>query len=203
MKNVLTLFVALSVLALAGFIAPEKEKVTYAVDAQQSTIAWTGKKVTGQHEGTIKLKEGDLTVEGNKLTGGSFTVDMPTLTDHDLSGKDKAKLEGHLKSDDFFGVETHPEATFVITQATPKKGKQYEITGDLTIKGKTEPITFPATVTVKDSKVTADATLEIDRAKFDVRYGSGSFFDNLGDKAIYDNFELKISLVASNSTVGK
>lgn len=203
MKNVFSSFYALGILALLAFTAPDKEKVTYTVDTQKSEIDWKGTKVTGEHVGTIQLKEGSLTAEGNKLTGGHFTVDMTTLVDTDLSGEDKAKLEGHLKSDDFFGVEKHPEANFVINKATSKDGNTYEISGDLTIKGITNPITFPATVNVEDNQITADATITVDRAKYDVRYGSGSFFDGLGDKMIYDEFELQVSLVASQAQVGK
>lgn len=204
MKNAFTKIYALGIIAaLFAFVAPEKEEVTFEVDPQQSQVAWKGEKVTGQHDGTVQLKEGTLTIQGDKLSSGHFTIDMSTIENNDLSGEDKAKLEGHLKSDDFFGVESHPEAIFVITKAKQKKGNQYEISGNLTIKDKTDKVTFPATVKVQDEKVTADATINVDRTKFGIRYGSGSFFDNLGDKAIYDDFELKISLVANQAEVGK
>lgn len=179
---------------LAAFVAPRK---TYTVDVQQSTIKWTGKKVTGEHTGTLQLKQGNITIDDNQLTGGSFTVDMASLDNEDLSGEDKAKLEGHLKSDDFFGVANHPEAILEITDVQPKGSNQYEVTGDLTIKGSTKPVTFPATVRIKNGKLTAEASLEVDRTKYDIRYGSGSFFDALGDNMIYDNFELQVSLVAN------
>lgn len=204
MKNVFTKFYVLGVVALLfAFVAPDKEEVTYVVNPQQSQVHWQGEKVTGEHNGTVSLKEGTLTAQAGALTGGSFTIDMNSLDNQDLTGEDKDKLEGHLKSDDFFGVEKHPEATFVIKDAKQKKGNQYEISGDLTIKGITQPLSFPATVTVKDEKITADATIVVDRTKFDIRFGSGSFFDNLGDKAIYDDFELKVSLIASQEEVGK
>lgn len=203
MKKVFSHFYALGIIALLAFTAPDKEEVSYTVDTQKSEIHWKGTKVTGEHTGSIQLKEGALVVEGNKLAGGNFIVDMKTIVDEDLTGEYKTKLEGHLKSDDFFGVEKHPEASFVINKAAQKKGSTYEISGDLTIKGITHPITFPATVNVKNNQVTADATIIVDRAKYDVRYGSGSFFEGLGDKMIYDEFELKVSLVASQAQVGK
>lgn len=167
------------------------------VDATASKIEWVGKKVTGEHSGTINIKEASLTVEGGVLKGGSFTVDMTSITDTDLTGEWKEKLEGHLKSDDFFGVATYPTSSFVITKAVPQGPGKYKVIGNITIKGKTEEIQFPATVEEKDGKYYATASLIIDRSKFDVRYGSGSFFDNLGDKTIYDDFELKVSLVTT------
>ncbi|WPP52784.1 YceI family protein [Catalinimonas niigatensis] len=193
--------VALMTLVLASFTLPVKT-TSYNVDTNQSKVEWIGRKVTGEHNGSIKIKEGNLEVDGNNLQGGSFVIDMNSLTNADLEGEYKGKLEGHLKSDDFFGVATHPTAQFVITKAKAKKDGQYDITGDLTIKNITNEVTFPATVKVSGSQVTADAKITVDRSKYDVRYGSGSFFDNLGDKTIYDEFDLQVSLVA-NTAVGK
>lgn len=172
-------------------------KDNYKVNTQESTVEWVGKKVTGQHNGVISLEGGRLEMEDGQLVGGIFTIDMTTIEDTDLSGGSKEKLEGHLKSDDFFGVEKYPTATFVITKAVPQGPGKYKIVGNITIKGKTEEIQFPATIEEKDGKIVATADLSIDRSKFDVKYGSGSFFDNLGDKTIYDNFDLSISLVAN------
>ncbi|MEO9485044.1 MAG: YceI family protein [Ekhidna sp.] len=172
-------------------------KENYKVNTTESTVEWVGKKVTGQHSGVISLQGGSLEMEGGQLVGGTFTIDMTTLEDTDLSGGSKEKLEGHLKSDDFFGVEKFPTSTFVITKAVPQGPGKYKIVGNITIKGKTEEIQFPASIEEKDGKVIAKATLSVDRSKFDVKYGSGSFFDNLGDKTIYDNFDLSISLVAN------
>jgi len=129
--------------------------------------------------------------DGTKLTGGEFVVDMTSLVTTDDMGDSKAKLEGHLKSDDFFGVETHPTSKLVITSVKPFNDKSSTVTGDLTIKGITKPITF--VISIYADK--AMATLKVDRAKYDVRYGSDSFFDNLGDKTIYDEFDLVVNLV--------
>ncbi len=187
---------SLLISALVAFsFSGEKKDVN--VDIESSTIKWVGKKVTGQHNGTITLKGGRLEMEDGVLVGGLFTMDMTSIIVEDLSGGSKGKLEGHLKSDDFFGVETFPSSTFVITKAVPQGPGKYKIVGNITIKKTTEEIQFPATIEEKDGKMIAKADITIDRSKFDVRYGSGSFFDNLGDKTIYDNFDLSVELVAN------
>ena len=168
---------------------------TFAVS--EGTVNWEGTKVGGAHTGTINITEGSLEVKDGNIVGGKLTIDMNSLACTDLEGEYKGKLEGHLKSDDFFGVEKYPTATFAITKAVPQGPGKYKVVGNITIKGTTEEIQFPAEVSVEGGKVTAKADLTIDRSKFDIRYGSGSFFDNLGDKTIYDDFELSISLTAS------
>lgn len=180
-----SLILILAVSATTFSFAQKKE-----IKASESSITWTGKKVTGSHAGTLNFSEGSLTFEADQLTGGEFTVDMTTLAVTDLeAGKGKEKLEGHLSSDDFFGTKNHKTAKLVITKVA-KTGEVYNVTGDLTIKGKTNPITFD--LAIKDN--TATSTLAVDRTKYDIKYGSGSFFDNLGDKTISDNFELVVSL---------
>jgi polyisoprenoid-binding protein YceI len=132
------------------------------------------------------------------LSGGEFAIDMATIKATDITGGMAEKLEGHLKSADFFGVEAHPTAKFVITKVVSRGTPgDYRITGDITIKEKTEEIKFNAKVTEADGIYTATADLKLDRTDFDVRYGSGSFIDNLGDKTIYDEFDLGIKLVTS------
>ncbi|MCM4155940.1 YceI family protein [Gramella sp. AN32] len=163
---------------------------TKQVDIKNSTITWKGEKVTGSHHGTINLKSGHFKIEDEKILGGEFVMDMSSITVTDLSGENKGKLEGHLKSEDFFGVEKHPSAKLVITSAAQKGEGNYGIVGDLTIKEQTHPITFD----LKMDANSASTKLTIDRSKYDIRYGSGSFFDNLGDKTIYDNFELDVNL---------
>ncbi|MFS4469449.1 YceI family protein [Maribacter sp. 2210JD10-5] len=161
------------------------------VKVSESSVTWKGYKVTGSHEGTIGLKSGYLEMEGEKLTGGEFVVDMTSLTVTDLkAGDGKEKLEGHLKSDDFFGTATHATSKLVINSAKPFNKNSYTVQGDLTIKGITKPITL--VVSMFENKATA--TMKVDRAKYDVKYGSGSFFDDLGDKTIYDEFDLVVDL---------
>ncbi|MCG2459637.1 YceI family protein [Flavobacteriaceae bacterium F89] len=189
-KNTLSL--ALTVLFATSALASNPiDKIKKSVSTEKSTVTWKGYKVTGSHYGTIDLKAGHLVFDGDQLIGGDFSVDMTTLVSHDLQGEDKGKLEGHLKSDDFFGTETYPSANLVFTNVEATGKNSYKITGDLTVKGKTHPVTFD--LSVYGSKATAN--VKIDRSRYDVRYGSGSFFDDLGDKTIYDEFDLVVDLV--------
>jgi len=188
MKNFKTIAIALLVAFSTAAVSAQTKKV----DASKSKITWVGKKVTGQHEGTVNLKEGSLIFKGDKLKGGSFTVDMNSISATDIKAdQGKDKLDGHLKADDFFGTDKYPTSTLVFKKIGDKGNGVYTVTADLTIKGKTNPATFD--VTVKGN--TANAKLVIDRTKFDIKYGSGSFFDNLGDKTINDNFDITASLV--------
>ncbi|MEQ8471612.1 MAG: YceI family protein [Marinoscillum sp.] len=184
------------------FSSGEGTKTTYTVDTDASSVAWVGKKVTGQHNGVVDLKTGSFEFSEGKLVGGSFVVDMTSIEVQDLSGEYKGKLEGHLKSDDFFGAEKYPSSNFVITKVKSNGAGKYDITGDLTIKEKTEKITFPAQLVEANGKVTGVASLTIDRSKYDVKYGSGSFFDDLGDKTIYDDFELTVNIVGVENNQG-
>ena len=163
---------------------------TVTVKADESTVTWKAYKVTGSHNGTVALKSGSLVFDNSTLKGGEFVVDMTSIICTDLEGEYKEKLEGHLKSDDFFSVTSHQTSKLVFTDVKATGKNSYEVTGDLTIKGITKPVTFD--VSVYGSKATA--TLKVDRAQYDVRYGSGSFFDDLGDKTIYDEFDLVVDL---------
>lgn len=176
--------------------------VTYTVDNQSSKLVWTGKKVTGAHTGNISLSAGNLVVSNNKLKSGSFDIDLTSLTVTDLTDKDyNAKLVGHLKADDFFSVEKFPKAKFVTTAVTAKGGENYEISGKLTIKGITNDVKFPAIVKVEKNKTTAQAKILVDRTKYDIKFRSKNFFENLGDKAIENDFELDVNLVAQAGNV--
>ena len=181
---------------------PAKAAATMKVDPQASKIEWFATKVTGKHNGTVGLQGGTVEVTGDRLTGGSFVIDMKTIKVLDLQDAGyNAKLVGHLNSEDFFGVEKNPTSTFKITSVAPIKGAEagkanYNVTGDLTIKGHTNSVTFPATVTVTTSQLTATGSLTVDRSKYDVRYGSNSFFDNLGDKAISNDMVFNVNVVA-------
>lgn len=164
-----------------------KEK---SIKVDESQVKWKGYKVTGEHEGTISLKSGILVFDGKTFTGGEFVMDMTSINTTDLKGGGKSKLDGHLKSADFFGVDKHPTASLKITGAEKGKDNKYSIKADLTIKDITNAITFDMYV-MKDK---ATAFVKIDRTKFDIKYGSASFFDNLKDKAIYDEFDLNVTL---------
>ncbi len=181
---------------LAILVMAATSTTSYKVDLASSNIVWKGYKVTGEHTGTVKLKNGDLQLADGKLTGGSFEIDMTTINCVDLEGPVAGKLVGHLKSDDFFGVEKYPTAKFVITRAFPTDSKgNYKIVGNLTIKETTKEVKFQANVSEANGQTTATGKITIDRSEYNVRYGSGSFFDNLGDKTIYDEFDLNVTLV--------
>ncbi|QZE15000.1 YceI family protein [Halosquirtibacter laminarini] len=165
---------------------------TVKVDTKNSNIEWIGKKIGGQHNGAIQLKEGVLKFKNGNIQSGEFVVDMNTITNTDLDSKTyQDKLVGHLKSDDFFGVAKYPEAKLHIISSTPFNNNETTVTGNITIKGETEKITFK----VKRSNNIYTASLEVDRSHFNVRYGSNSFFDNLGNKAIDNIFTLNIKLI--------
>lgn len=186
MRNLKTIAIAL----LVAFGTTVATAQTKKIDAKKSTINWVGKKVTGEHSGTVNFKEGNVIFKGNKVAGGNFTVDMTSLTSTDLSGDWKTKLDGHLKSEDFFGTEKNPTSTLVFKKIATKSNGVYTVTADLTIKGITNPVTFD--LTTKGN--TADAVVTIDRTKYGIKYSSKSFFDNLGDKTIYDDFTLNVHL---------
>jgi polyisoprenoid-binding protein YceI len=193
MKRIIIAILAMGVLTVS-------HAQTFNADPTQSKIKWHGSKVTGEHFGFINLKSGKLMMDNGQVKGGEFIVDMTSMTNTDIeSEKYNQKLIGHLKSDDFFGVNTFPEATLKIKSAkvSTEEGSTHSFKGDITIKGKTEEITFPANVKFEGDKMMATAKITIDRSKFDVKYGSGSFFEGLGDNLIYDDFDLEINLVAS------
>jgi polyisoprenoid-binding protein YceI len=161
-------------------------------------LQWTGKKVTGEHSGYINLKEAKLKMKDDKIVNGKFVIDMASITNTDLTDAEyNQKLVGHLKSDDFFGVAKFPTAELVITESSAIANNQMTVKGNLTIKGITKPIEF--TATKMDNSLSAK--IIIDRAKYDVRYGSGSFFDGLGDKMIYDDFEIIATLVITDQAI--
>jgi polyisoprenoid-binding protein YceI len=193
----LTFVMALAAVLSLAFTTPVEKAAPFKVDVAGSAIKWTAYKVTGKHFGKITLKSGSLDVSKTKLTKASFEADMTSLTVEDISGEWADKLKGHLMSDDFFSVEKHKTATFVSTKVVPNgKPGGFTVTGDLTIKGITKPITFDAIVKNEAGKVTGTAAIKVDRTNYDIKYGSGKFFQGLGDKAIYDEFDLEVTLVA-------
>ena len=179
------------------FTTPEAGVEKIDINVASSSVKWTGAKVGGSHNGAITLKSGSLAIEEGRLVGGSFVIDMTSISNEDLQGEYAGKLVGHLKSDDFFGVETYPTASFEITNVVPQGTGKYKVEGDLTIKGITKSIKFPASVEEKDGAYVATADITVDRSEYNVKYGSGSFFDDLGDKVIYDDFNLSVSLTTS------
>lgn len=191
-------------------IAPEQIDLTgaeaYLVQVEDSSLAWEGemKLVDKKHNGTVAIKSGQLMIRDGQVLVGEAIIDMPTITDEDLTGDDKTKLEDHLKSEDFFGTEIYPEAKLVITKAelaSQDNTTDYNITADLTIKDKTNSITFPAKIEMVDEVATATAEFTIDRSLWDIRYGSDSFADDLGDKVISNDIKFTIELTAKKPVV--
>lgn len=187
MKNITSLIFAAFTLLTSNFIAQD-----YIVNTEKSKIHWIGKKVTGEHDGFIQLKQGQFSVIDDQIKKGQFTIDMNSMTCTDIEDAQyNQKLIGHLKSADFFGVDQYSTANLVLTKSSRFNNNQCVVQGNLTIKNKTDVVKF----LVKREGETFKATIEVDRSKYDVRYGSSSFFDNLGDKVIYDVFELEVELI--------
>ena len=161
------------------------------VDVTASVLNWKGSKPTGSHNGTVALKSGNLDVKNGLLNGGVFVVDLTTIKNLDMAGSNgAAKIEGHLKGDDFFDVEKYPTSTFTITKVK-KDGSKLAVTGNLQIKDVTKSITIPAMISTESGvTVFKSEVFNINRADFNVKYGSKSFFDNLKDKFIDDMMEM-------------
>jgi polyisoprenoid-binding protein YceI len=182
--------------AIFALFASSTFAAEFKVDAKASQLKWTGEKVTGSHWGYVNIKSGVVNVDDNKIKNGNFDIDMTSLSVKDIEGEYHDKLVGHLKSDDFFSVEANPVSAFKIKWVKDNGNNTAKITGDLTIKGITKQLTFDAKYTLTGDKMVAEATIPVDRTKYDIKYGSGSFFDSLGDKTIYDEFILDLKLVA-------
>lgn len=165
------------------------------VDLTASLLAWKGTKPGGAHNGTVALKPSSLVVDNGVITGGEFTIDMASIKNEDIKDAEyAAKLVGHLSNEDFFDVAKYPTSKFVITSVADKDGK-LAVTGNLTIKDVTKSITIPASLTEADGVYTFTSDkFNIDRADFNVKYGSKKFFDNLKDKFIDDLVEMSFEV---------
>jgi polyisoprenoid-binding protein YceI len=175
------------------------EKGSYDIINTESELKWIGKELsTDTHTGTLALKKGKIDVNANGVINGEVEIDMTTIIVTDMQGKWGKKLEGHLKSPDFFGVEKYPNA-FIAFQSDENtiKNNQINLTGELTIKDITHPISFTAELLQKKPTLKAKASMSFDRSKYDVRFRSGKFFENLGDKLILDDIEVDVLLVTN------
>ncbi|MBI4932092.1 MAG: YceI family protein [Bacteroidetes bacterium] len=199
MKKTIYGVTVIGMIALSAFTMNDD---IYKVDTKASSLEWTGKKLTGEHNGTILLSSGEITMKKDVVTGGKFEIDMTSIEDKDLSGEWKTKMDGHLKSADFFDPVKFPKGKFEIISATPIKDAKegdftHHVKGNLTIKEITNLIEFDAVIKMKGENIACVGTATIDRSKFDIKYGSKSFFPEIGDKIIYDEFTVKFNVVAS------
>lgn len=169
----------------------------YVIDTTETSLAWTGRKITEAHNGFISIAKGEFKIEKGNIASGFYSVDMNSISCLDLTNpKSNSKLINHLKGDDFFSADKFPNADFKITSVTPVEGNNYNITGVLTIKGISNEISIPAVITPEGNKIKATAGFSIDRTKWDVKYQSKTIFPELADKFIYDDIEFKLELVA-------
>ena len=168
----------------------------YVMDNDNSSIKWTGRELsTKSHYGSLQMKNGSLTVNTDGTVNGIIKIDMTTIDCEDLQGRSKASLERHLRSDDFFSVESHPIATLTFkSEGGIGAGNKLAFNGDLEIKGISHPISFESELKSVDPKVSALADMTFDRSKYNVRFRSGTFFQNLGDKLIYDDIEISVDI---------
>ncbi len=160
-----------------------------------------GEKVTGQHNGNLQLKRGEVEIKDGRLTGGKLVFDMKSIRVLDIEDKKRNKsLERHLKDEDFFGVSNYPYSVFEITSAHPIKkagddAENYDLSGELTIKGITHTVSFKARVDIKSRHSKASGMILVDRTRYGIKYKSGKFFEGLGDRAIYDDFAISFEVV--------
>ncbi len=218
MKNRLSIFVT-SLLFIACHQVPESDATTAAdkqqnaaltgdnflIDTSKSYVTWVGTKVNGSHTGSIRIKTGVLSIKNNMVQGGRFVIDITSLVNDDLPPKEKAKIEHHLKSADFFDIASHPTSVFEITGTVPfneNKDKSilpkanHIIKGNLTLKGVTKNVTFPAVVTVENNIVTAHADFLINRTDWGMNYKGAK---NPQNWLIKKKVNLKLFLTASKS----
>ncbi|MFN8335442.1 MAG: YceI family protein [Cyclobacteriaceae bacterium] len=186
----------IAILFSSLYARAQEQPLKLVADPAQSKIEWTGKKLTGEHYGEVTLASGELVLANGRIATGKFEMDMTTITCLDITdAKSNKRLVDHLKSEDFFSVSRYPRTRFVITSAKPEAVDKYTVTGDLTIKGKTHAVSFPVRLIKNSDGWYSNATLTFDRSKYDVKFGSQSFYENLGDKLVYDDVDITINLV--------
>ena len=185
-----------AVIFCSVFFANLTANDTLQVDLDSSQINWTGRKVTGEHTGTLNLSTGWVVMDKNILVGGKLILDMTSISNTDIESPEwRQKLENHLKAKDFFYVDSFPQAVLEIKQKqlpdSNKPASNNQILADLTIRGVTHEINLPFILTQDVNHFIANGTVNIDRTLYNIQYQSGKFIDNLGDKLIYDDFTVQ------------
>lgn len=174
------------------------ETTKFEIVSAKSNIDWTGRKVTGAHNGTINIKEGQLLLNNDQLTGGKIIIDTSTIKILDITDPDtNAQFAGHLASDDFFSIEKFPTAAFEITSAKQQSNNNYYLEGNLTIKGITHPASLESAVKNNGDSLNLSGKLIVDRTLYGIKFRSGNFFKDLGDTLIYNDFELDVNITAA------
>ena len=185
-----------SVIFITVFVSILTAADTLQVDMENSQIKWIGRKVTGEHSGTLNLSGGWVVLDKNSINSGKFIFDMASISNTDIESPEwKQKLEDHLKSEDFFHTDSFPHAILEIkgrqSLIIENSKKSDQILADLTIRGITHEIKFPFDLTQSQNNFNAEGSVDIDRTLYNIQYKSGKFFDELGDKLIYDNFTVQ------------
>ena len=176
----------------------------YFIDTEKSNVIWIGRKVSGEHHGVINIKSGYVDIEKESIVGGEIIIDMKSIEVVDMSDKYNKKLEKHLKNSDFFDVELFPEAKFKIKKTHDLiMDDNILFEGNLTIKDKTIISSIPSKILMEDNIVKSIGIVDIDRTLYGITYGSGTFFEDLTDRAIDDNFTLKFKIFAARNFLSK
>ena len=188
----LSWFGALSLLLSTGWAGTP-------VDITSSQVEWFASKVTGKHNGDVKLVSGFVKTDKDQIVDAEFVIDMQSIRVLDIESPGmRSKLEGHLKAEDFFHSSKYPQAIFRLSSArklTATEGANFRLTGDLQIRGITHAIAFDAQVDLDQTPMRATGTMTVDRTKYGITYKSGSVFQALGDRAIHDDFQIKFHIL--------
>ena len=185
-----------SVIFITVFVSILTATDTLQVDLENSQIKWIGRKVTGEHSGTLNLSGGWVVLDKHSINSGKFIFDMASISNTDIESPEwKQKLEDHLKSEDFFHTDSFPHAILEIkgpqSLIIENSKKSDQILADLTIRGITHEIKFPLDLIQSQNNFKAEGSVDIDRTLYNIQYKSGKYFDELGDKLIYDNFTVQ------------
>ena len=169
---------------------------TFEIQKESSTVNWTGKKVLGLHTGTINISSGQIDISNGQMDGSEVIIDMTSLSITDISDPQTLRdFRNHLWNDDFFSIDTYHTASLKIQHGELVGDNEYELTGQLTIKDITRPVTFRAKIEILTDFLYSTGELQIDRTLYNIRYGSGKYIDNLGDKLIKDEFVLLFKII--------
>ncbi|OIV40115.1 YceI family protein [Flavobacterium johnsoniae] len=180
------------------------ETINFEIVSSNSSVEWTGRKVTGAHNGTIGIKNGNFIFNDGKINGGNIVIDTTSIKILDVTDPaTNTQFAGHLASDDFFSIEKFPTAVFDILSVKEISSSTYYLEGNLTIKDITHSAGFEAEVKNDSNSISFAGKLIIDRTKYDIKFRSGNFFKDLGDTLIYNDFELDFNITAEAAFSGQ